>query len=144
MYANPGARERAFNFKKILPGEHSSEHFCCVGTHFQAFINLADVFFLRCFSEARKKHFRRNFRKFSRMRPIVCQKQKRKHKTFCCFWTSLSSVLRLNVSALCLASVRAPSCVEAKSVIADKSKREAAKAGFVNQAEVKNTRKSIR
>src|SRR4029434_634243 len=52
-----------FQFKKTLPVEHSSEHFCCVGTHFQAFMNLADVFFLLCFSEARKKHFRRNFRK---------------------------------------------------------------------------------
>ena len=59
-----------FQFKKTLPGEHSSEHFCCVGTHVQAFMNLVEVFFLRCFSEARKKHFRRNFRKFSRMRPI--------------------------------------------------------------------------
>ena len=34
-------------------------------------MNLADVFFLRCFSEARKKHFRRNLRKCLRMRPIV-------------------------------------------------------------------------
>ena len=57
-----------FQFKKTLPVEHSSEHFCCVGTHFQAFMNLSDVFSLRCFSEARKKHFRRNFRKCSRMR----------------------------------------------------------------------------
>ena len=62
-----------FQFKKTLPVEHSSEHFCCVGTHFQAFMNLSDVFFLRCFSEARKKHFRRNFRKCSRMRPIDCR-----------------------------------------------------------------------
>src|SRR4029434_1168022 len=60
-----------FQFKKTLPGEHSPEHFCCVGPHFQACINLADVFCLRCFSEARKKHFRRNFRKCSRMRPPV-------------------------------------------------------------------------
>src|SRR4029434_1309182 len=58
-----------FQFKKTLPGEHSPENFCCVGPHFQAFMNLADVFSLRCFSEARKKHFRRNFRKCSRMRP---------------------------------------------------------------------------
>ena len=58
-----------FQFKKTLPGEHSSEHFCCVGTHVQAFMNLVEVFFLRCFSEACKKHFRRNFRKCSRMRP---------------------------------------------------------------------------
>src|SRR4029434_660696 len=58
-----------FQFKKTLPGEHSPEHFCCVGPHFQAFRNLADVFFLRCFSEARQKHFRRNLRKCSRMRP---------------------------------------------------------------------------
>src|SRR4029434_1655356 len=57
-----------FQFKKTLPGEHSSEHFCWIGTHFQAFMNFAEVFFLRCFSEARKKHFRRNFRKCSRMR----------------------------------------------------------------------------
>src|SRR4029434_10092155 len=64
-----GMRTR-FQFNKTLPVEHSSEHFCCVGTHFQAFMNLLDVFFLRCFSEARKKHFRRNFRKCSRMRPI--------------------------------------------------------------------------
>src|SRR4029434_1979740 len=34
-----------FQFKKTLPVEHSSEHFCCVGTHFQAFMNLSDVFF---------------------------------------------------------------------------------------------------
>src|SRR4029434_6854782 len=60
-----------FQFKKTLPGKLSSEHFCCVGTHFQAFMNLAEVFFLRCFSEVRKKHFRRNFRKCSRMRPNV-------------------------------------------------------------------------
>src|SRR4029434_9773400 len=60
-----------FQFKKTLPGEHSPENFCCVGPHFQACMNLADVFSLRCFSEARKKHFRRNFRKCSRMRPIV-------------------------------------------------------------------------
>ena len=60
-----------FQFKKTLPGEHSSEHFCCVGTHVQAFMNLVEVFFLRCFSEARKKHFRGNFRKCSRMRPNV-------------------------------------------------------------------------
>src|SRR4029434_3530787 len=60
-----------FQFKKTLPGEHSPENFCCVGPHFQACMNLADVFCLRCFSEARKKHFRRNFRKFSRMRAIV-------------------------------------------------------------------------
>src|SRR4029434_6733321 len=59
-----------FQLKKTLPVEHTSEHFCCVGTHFQAFMNLADVFFLRCFSEAGKKHFRRNFRKCLRMRPI--------------------------------------------------------------------------
>src|SRR4029434_8824115 len=64
-----------FQFKKTLPVEHSSEHFCCVGTHFQAFMNLADVFFLRCFSEALKKQFRRNFRKCSRMRPIVLRGQ---------------------------------------------------------------------
>ena len=57
-----------FQFKKTLPGEHSPENFCCVGPHFQACMNLADVFCLRCFSEARKKHFRRNFRKCSRMR----------------------------------------------------------------------------
>src|SRR4029434_8077169 len=31
-----------FQFKKPLPGEHSSEHFCCVGTHFQAFMNPAE------------------------------------------------------------------------------------------------------
>ena len=60
-----------FQFKKTLPGEHSPENFCCVGPHFQACMNLADVFCLRCFSEARKKHFRRNFRKCSRMRAIV-------------------------------------------------------------------------
>src|SRR4029434_5611821 len=60
-----------FQLKKNLPVEHSSEHFCCVGTHFEAFMNLADVFCLRWFSEARKKHFRRNFRKCSRMRAIV-------------------------------------------------------------------------
>ena len=59
-----------FQFKKTLPGEHSSEHFWCVGTHVQAFMNLVEVFFLRCFSQARKKHFRRNFRKCSRMRAI--------------------------------------------------------------------------
>src|SRR4029434_6462832 len=59
-----------FQFKKTLPGEHSPENFCCVGPHFQACMNLADVFCLRCFSEARKKHFRRNFRKCSRMRAI--------------------------------------------------------------------------
>src|SRR4029434_4029209 len=59
-----------FQFKKTLPGEHSSEHFCCVGTHFQAFMNPVEVFVLRCFSKACKKHFRRNFRKCSRMRPI--------------------------------------------------------------------------
>src|SRR4029434_5987150 len=57
-----------FQFKKTLPGEHSPENFCCLGPHFQACMNLADVFCLRCFSEARKKHFRRNFRKCSRMR----------------------------------------------------------------------------
>src|SRR4029434_11136037 len=39
-----------FQLKKNLPVEHSSEHFCCVGTHFEAFMNLADVFFLRWFS----------------------------------------------------------------------------------------------
>src|SRR4029434_9265529 len=60
-----------FQFKKTLPGEHSPENFCCVGPHFQACMNLSDVFCLRCFSEARKKHFRRNFRKCSRMRAIV-------------------------------------------------------------------------
>src|SRR4029434_9148917 len=60
-----------FQFRKTLPVEHSSEHFGCIGTHFQAFMNLVDVFSLRCFSEARKKHFRRSFRKCSRMRPIV-------------------------------------------------------------------------
>src|SRR4029434_4018378 len=60
-----------FQFKKTLPGEHSPENFCCVGPHFQACMNLADVFCLRCFSEARKKHFRRNFRKCSRMRANV-------------------------------------------------------------------------
>src|SRR4029434_5310293 len=59
-----------FQFKKTLPREHSPENFCCVGPHFQACMNLADVFCLRCFSEARKKHFRRNFRKCSRMRAI--------------------------------------------------------------------------
>src|SRR4029434_776419 len=51
------ARTR-FQFKKTLPGEHSPENFYCVGPHFQACMNLADVFCLRCFSEARKKHFR--------------------------------------------------------------------------------------
>src|SRR4029434_108731 len=30
-----------FQFKKTLPGEHSPENFCCVGTHFQAFMNLS-------------------------------------------------------------------------------------------------------
>src|SRR4029434_6128763 len=60
-----------FQFKKTLPGEHSPENFCCVGPHFQACMHLADVFCLRCISEARKKHFRRNFRKCSRMRAIV-------------------------------------------------------------------------
>src|SRR4029434_10191865 len=69
-----------FQFKKTLPVEHSSEHFCCLGPHFQACMNLADVFCLRCFSEARKKHLRRNFRKCSRMRANVflryfCNKQ---------------------------------------------------------------------
>ena len=59
-----------FQLKHFFPGEHSSENFCCVGTHFKAFMNLADVFFLRFFSEARKKHFRRNLRKCSRMRPM--------------------------------------------------------------------------
>src|SRR4029434_7983381 len=59
-----------FQFKKTLPGEHSPENFCCVGPHFQACMNLADVFCLGCFSEAYKKHFRRNFRKCSRMRAI--------------------------------------------------------------------------
>src|SRR4029434_9167762 len=44
-----------FQFKKTLPGEHSSEHFCCLRTHFQAFMNLAEMFFLRWFSEVRKK-----------------------------------------------------------------------------------------
>ena len=85
-----------FQFKKTLPVEHSPEHFCCIGTHFQAFMNLSDVFFLRCFSEARKKPFRRNFRKCSRMRPIdvwngvlfmssfVVQKQMAT-AAFCCF-----------------------------------------------------------
>ena len=63
-----------FQFKKTLPGEHSPENFCCVGPHFQACMNLADVFCLRCFSEARKKHFRRNFRKCSRMRANVFYK----------------------------------------------------------------------
>src|SRR4029434_7568604 len=58
-----------FQFKKPLPGEHSSEHFCCLRTHFQAFMNLAEIFFLRWFSEVCKKYFRRNFRKCSRMRP---------------------------------------------------------------------------
>src|SRR4029434_254991 len=61
-------------FKKPLPGEHSSEHFCCVRTHFQASMNSADMFFLRCFFEVRKKHFRRNFRKCSRMRPNIIRK----------------------------------------------------------------------
>src|SRR4029434_4990010 len=60
-----------FQFKKTLSGEHSPENFCCVGPHFQACMNLADVFCLRCFSKARKKHFRRNFRKCSRMRAII-------------------------------------------------------------------------
>src|SRR4029434_6566040 len=60
-----------FQFKKPHLGEHSLEHFCCVRTHFQAFMNLADMFFLRWFSVVRKKHFRRNFRKCSRMRPNV-------------------------------------------------------------------------
>src|SRR4029434_4938931 len=35
-----------FQFKKTLPGEHSPENFCCVGPHFQACMNLADVFCL--------------------------------------------------------------------------------------------------
>ena len=47
--------------------------FCCVGTHFQAFRNLSDVLFLRCFSEARKKHFRRNERKCW-LWPLVCMR----------------------------------------------------------------------
>src|SRR4029434_5326292 len=63
-----------FQFKKPLPGEHNSEHFCCLRTHFQAFMNLAEIFFLRWFSEVRKKHFRRNFRKCLRMRPNVLTK----------------------------------------------------------------------
>ena len=46
-------------------------HFGCVRTHFQVFMNLAEIFFLRWFSEVRKKHFRRNFRKCSRMRTNV-------------------------------------------------------------------------
>src|SRR4029434_3611211 len=33
-----------FQFKKPLPGEHSSEHFYCLRTHFQAFMNLVDIF----------------------------------------------------------------------------------------------------
>ena len=66
-----------FQFKKTLPGEHSPENFCCVGPHFQACMNLADVFCLRCFSEARKKHFRRNFRKCSRMRANVCSEHRK-------------------------------------------------------------------
>src|SRR4029434_1742847 len=47
--------ENALSISETSSGEHSSEHFCCVRTHFQAFINPADMFFLRCFSEARKK-----------------------------------------------------------------------------------------
>src|SRR4029434_1051954 len=47
-----------FQFKKTLPGEHSSEHFCCVGTHFQAFMNPVEVFFLRCFSEETSENVR--------------------------------------------------------------------------------------
>src|SRR4029434_2703476 len=72
-----------FQFKKTLPGEHSPEKFCCVGPHFQACMNLADVFCLRCFSEARKKHFRRNFRKCSRMRAIVRANLNCQSRTLC-------------------------------------------------------------
>src|SRR4029434_3789574 len=51
-----------FQFKKPLPGEHSSEH-CCVRTHFQVFMNLADIFFLHWFSEVRKKTFQKKLQK---------------------------------------------------------------------------------
>src|SRR4029434_8258975 len=61
-----------FQFKKPHSGEHSSEPLSCVRKPFRAFINPAEVFFLRWFSEVRKKHFRRNFRKCSRMRPNMC------------------------------------------------------------------------
>src|SRR4029434_9913010 len=99
-----------FQFKKTLPGEHSPENFCCVGPYFQACMNLADVFCLRCFSEARKKHFRRNFRKCSRMRAIVVFSGIKKHhsplwnqKHSSLLWnqkTSLSSLESKNIALL--------------------------------------------
>src|SRR4029434_4024824 len=55
-------------FKNPHSGEHCREHFGCVRTHFQPFMNQAESFFLRWSSEIRKKTFRRNFRKCSRMR----------------------------------------------------------------------------
>src|SRR4029434_1107078 len=71
MYANSGARERAFNLRNLFRWSTAQNTSARVGTHFQAFMNLSDVFFFRCFSEASKKHFRRNFRKCSRMKPNV-------------------------------------------------------------------------
>src|SRR4029434_6716953 len=50
-------------FKNPHSGEHWGAHFGCVRTHFQAFMNQAEIFFLRWSSEVRKKYFRRNFRK---------------------------------------------------------------------------------
>src|SRR4029434_5541034 len=54
-----------FQFQKPRPGEHSSEHFCCVRTHFQAFMNQAEIFSDFGLPKSVRKHFRRHFRKCS-------------------------------------------------------------------------------
>src|SRR4029434_6604924 len=42
-------------FKNPHSGEHCREHFRCERTHFQAFMNQAEIFFLRWSSEVCKK-----------------------------------------------------------------------------------------
>src|SRR4029434_10961776 len=54
-----------FQFQKPRPGEHSSEHIGCVRTHFQAFMNQAEIFSDFGLPKSVRKHFRRHFRKCS-------------------------------------------------------------------------------
>ena len=66
----------AFVWIRSIPTAHVTRVACPYkeltgGVFIQAFMNQVEIFFLRQTSEVRKKRFRRNFRKCSRMRPIV-------------------------------------------------------------------------
>src|SRR4029434_8284281 len=59
-------------FKNPHSGEHCREHFICVRTHFQAFMNLAEIFPYIGLLKFGRRYLRRHLRKCSRIRPKEC------------------------------------------------------------------------